>query len=186
MAKFVLIGGGARSGKSAFAFHYAKSLGARRVFLATAQAFDDEMASRIKRHQEERQGSFHTLEEPLDIARAVAKTDADVILIDCLTLWLSNLLLRGDDEAAVRAEVQNLVRSVSQRPRHTNVIIVSNEVGLGLVPETPLGRVFRDVAGWAHQALAAAADEVFFAAMGMVIRLAPGPVEALRPGQMPA
>lgn len=182
MGKFVLIGGGARSGKSGFALARALALPPRRVFLATAQAFDDEMALRIRRHQAERQDAFDTIEEPLELPDAIARANApEVILIDCLTLWLSNLLLRGDDEASVRRAVEHLTSAMTKRDPRTTILLVTNEVGMGIVPQTPLGRVFRDVAGWAHQRLTAEADEVHFAAMGMMLRLHPGPVEVSRP-----
>ena len=186
MGNLVLIGGGARSGKSTYALNYAQRCGSRRLFLATAQAFDDEMVARIGHHRAERTNTFTTVEEPLDLTGALANANAfDVVLVDCLTLWLSNLLLRGDDENTVRAEVQNLVACLARRPQTTTVILVTNEVGLGIVPEHPLGRLFRDVAGWTHQTLAGVADEVFFAAMGLVIRLLPAPLTAYRPGQLP-
>jgi adenosylcobinamide kinase/adenosylcobinamide-phosphate guanylyltransferase len=186
VGRVVLVGGGARSGKSAFAQAYAERLGARRVFVATGQAFDDEMKARIARHRAERGPAFETIEEPVALTAALDRArGADVVLVDCLTLWLSNLLLRGDDEPAVKAEIDALAAALSPRGSGPHVVLVTNEVGLGLVPETPLGRLFRDVAGWAHQRLAALADEVYLAAMGMVLRLVPAPVVAYRRGELP-
>jgi len=172
---FVLVGGGARSGKSRFALRHALALGARGLFVATAEASDDEMRVRIARHREERDARWRTLEAPLALALALDDAGAhDVILVDCLTLWLSNLLVRGAtaDEALARVDE---VRTTLAR-RRVPVVLVTNEVGLGLVPETPLGRTFRDVAGLAHQRLARDADQIFLAILGLVLRVRPGPV----------
>lgn len=168
----ILVGGGVRSGKSGFALRRALALGTRRAFIATAQPFDDEMRDRISRHQAERADDFVTIEEPLAVPERLAALDGvDVVLVDCLTLWLSNLLLRGDDERAVAAAVARLAEAVVARRFH--VVLVTNEVGMGIVPESALGRLFRDVAGRAHQELAACADEVYFAALGLVLQLKP-------------
>ena len=178
-ARFVFVGGGARSGKSRYALARAGALGRRRLFVATAEAFDDEMRARIGRHRQERGAAFDTLEEPLALPEATASDrDHDVIVIDCLTLWLSNLLMRKADLDAATGRVDALVDAL--RARRAHIVLVSNEVGMGLVPETPLGRLFRDLAGSAHQRLGAIADEVYLAAMGVVLRLAPGPVEMVR------
>jgi adenosylcobinamide kinase/adenosylcobinamide-phosphate guanylyltransferase len=172
----VLVGGGARSGKSAFALTHARRLGERRVFLATAQALDEEMDARIQRHRQERGAAFRTIEEPRDVPGALASLeDADVVVVDCLTLWLSNLLVAGATAADVHAQVDELCRVLERR--RFAALLVTNEVGMGLVPETPLGRLFRDLAGWTHQRLAASADEIYLAALGVVLRLHPGPVE---------
>ena len=172
----MLVGGGARSGKSAFALSYAQRLGERRAFVATAQAFDDEMSARIARHRDERGAAFHTVEEPLDLPGALLRLeDADVAVVDCLTLWLSNLLVAGTAPAAIHERVEALAAVLARRRFHT--LLVTNEVGMGLVPETPLGRAFRDLTGWAHQRLVRAADEIYFAALGMILRIHPGPVE---------
>ena len=150
----------------------AKRLGSRLLFLATAQAFDDEMSQRIIRHQQERGASFDTIEEPVAIRpRLQSLTQHDVVLIDCLTLWLSNLLLAGHAEADILGQVDELAAVLKLRARH--VIIVTNEVGMGIVPETPLGRVFRDLAGLAHQRISACADEVYLAVLGTVLRIKP-------------
>jgi adenosylcobinamide kinase/adenosylcobinamide-phosphate guanylyltransferase len=172
----VLVGGGARSGKSAFALSYARRLGERRVFLATGEALDDEMSARIRRHRAERGGAFLTVEEPRDLPGALARLeDADVVVVDCLTLWLSNLLVAGTAADEVRARIDDLAEVLARR--RFNALLVTNEVGMGIVPETALGRLFRDLAGWAHQRLAAAADEIYLAALGVVLRLHPAPVE---------
>jgi adenosylcobinamide kinase/adenosylcobinamide-phosphate guanylyltransferase len=181
---FVLVGGGARSGKSRFGLRRALELGRQGIFVATAEAFDDEMRARIARHREERDGRLRTVEAPLDLAGTLAAAfDADpaceVVLVDCLTLWLSNLLVKGStsDEALQRVED---LRAVLAR-RRVPVVLVTNEVGMGLVPETPLGRDFRDVAGLAHQRLARDADEVHVGVLGLMLRLRPGPVTAHDP-----
>jgi adenosylcobinamide kinase/adenosylcobinamide-phosphate guanylyltransferase len=182
MSRFALVGGGASSGKTAFALKLAMRRGERRVFVATAEAFDDEMRERIARHVAERGRDFETLEAPRDLERALARLgaerrDIDVVVIDCLTLWLSNLMLAELTQDAIAARVDALASVLSSYPFDT--ILVTNEVGMGLVPETPLGRAFRDVAGRAHQRLASTADEVFLAALGTVLRLRPGPVIAV-------
>jgi adenosylcobinamide kinase/adenosylcobinamide-phosphate guanylyltransferase len=167
-----------------FALEYARRLGNRRIFVATAQAFDGEMRDRIARHRDERGQDFTTVEEPLELGRVLRESgDVDVVLVDCLTLWLSNLLLRDSTVDDVEREVENVVTELKQRRCH--VVLVSNEVGLGIVPETTLGRIFRDIVGRVHQRLASEADEVYFAAMGTVLRLVPSPVVGFRPGEMP-
>lgn len=177
---FVLVGGGARSGKSRFALDRALALGRRGLhgaclFLATAEESDDEMRARIARHREERGARMRTVEAPLELPAAIdAAGDHDVVLVDCLTLWLSNLLVRGATGDEALGRVDELRASVARR--HVPVVLVTNEVGLGLVPETPLGRLFRDVAGLAHQRLARDADEIHIAVLGLVLRLRPAPV----------
>jgi adenosylcobinamide kinase/adenosylcobinamide-phosphate guanylyltransferase len=176
--RFILVGGGARSGKSDFALSLARRLGPRRLFIATAQAGDEEMRERIARHRQTRGDDFRTLEEPLAIVEAVQQADDhDVIVLDCLTFWLTNLLLAGREPDAVLHCVEALAEVLRRRAGHT--IVVTSEVGLGLVPETPLGRTFRDVAGRAHQRLAVLADEVYLGALGLMLRLKPGPVTAV-------
>jgi adenosylcobinamide kinase/adenosylcobinamide-phosphate guanylyltransferase len=184
MHKIILVGGGARSGKSRFALSYARALGPRRLFVATAEARDAEMDERIARHQAERGGEFATQEEPLHLARVLAEEHAaDVIVVDCLTLWLSNLLLRDTSPADIERHLEDVLAAIE--PRRQHVILVSNEVGFGIVPESALARSFRDIAGRAHQQIAAVADEVYLAAMGLLVRLVPEPVRTFRPGQVP-
>ncbi|WP_394845592.1 bifunctional adenosylcobinamide kinase/adenosylcobinamide-phosphate guanylyltransferase [Pendulispora brunnea] len=179
---FSLIGGGARSGKSAFALHRALQRGPKRLFIATAQAFDDEMRVRIDRHIAERGSDFTTLEAPHDLDEAIARVaqdPPDIAVIDCLTLWLSNLLLADAPHEAIERRVDALADALASASFHT--WLVTNEVGMGLVPETPLGRAFRDISGRAHQRLARSASEVYLAALGTVLRLRPGPVELADP-----
>jgi adenosylcobinamide kinase / adenosylcobinamide-phosphate guanylyltransferase len=179
-SRFALVGGGARSGKSAFALRLARRRGIRRLFGATAVAFDDEMRARISAHAKERGGDFSTLEAPNDLDAVMARLAADngaadVVVIDCATIWLSNVLLAGEAPNAIELRVERLASTLHAAPFQT--LLVTNEVGMGLVPETPLGRAFRDLAGRANQSLARVAGEVYFAALGTVIRLRPGPVE---------
>lgn len=174
--RVALIGGGVRSGKSAFALSLARSLGERRAFIATAEPFDDEMRARIDAHVRERGDAFATLEEPIALPERVAALSGavDVVVIDCLTLWLSNLLLRDEPEGRIQERIEALAAAVEAASPH--VVLVSNEVGMGVVPESRLGRVFRDVAGRAHQRLSRSAGELYVAVMGAILRLRPGPV----------
>jgi adenosylcobinamide kinase/adenosylcobinamide-phosphate guanylyltransferase len=174
-ARIILVGGGARSGKSRFALEYARRLGQRPVFVATAQGLDDEMRARIAQHQEERGATFTTVEAPLALPEALRELQGEVVVVDCLTLWLSNLLMAGLDAAAIDGRLEALEAALARRRFHA--LVVSNEVGMGVVPETPLGRLFRDLTGRAHQRLARAADEIYLAAMGIILRVHPGPVE---------
>ena len=163
---FVL--GGARSGKSRFAQARAEALVGDLLFVATAQAYDDEMADRIARHRADRGPRWTTLEAPLALPEAVAAQaePGRVVLVDCLTLWTTNLLLGDRDiPAATHALVAALAQAAGP------VILVANEVGLGIVPDNALARAFRDAAGTVNQAVAAAADEVQFVAAGLPLRL---------------
>jgi adenosylcobinamide kinase/adenosylcobinamide-phosphate guanylyltransferase len=177
----ILVGGGVRSGKSTFALARARSLGPRRAFIATAQAFDDEMRDRIARHRDERGTEFLTIEEPLALADAVTRlADIDVVVIDCLTLWLSNLLLAELPEPQILARVDDVVAALAHRRFHA--IVVTNEVGMGVVPESALGRAFRDLAGMTHQRFARQADEIDVAILGTVLRLKPAPIQLQHEG----
>jgi adenosylcobinamide kinase/adenosylcobinamide-phosphate guanylyltransferase len=169
----MLLLGGARSGKSTFAEQLASSHGGRIAYLATAQAYDDEMRERIVHHQADRPQEWRTVECPLDPAAAIRAHagEADCFLLDCLTLLVSNLLLtdRMTDEEIIRSATDDLL-TASQETR-TDLIIVSNEVGLGLVPEYPLGRRYRDVLGKVNQRLAAQSTHVYFLIAGIPIDL---------------
>ena len=175
MGRIVLITGGARSGKSAFAEQLARQSGSKLCYLATAQPLDVEMDERISRHQQRRGDIWQTVEAPLELSRALADNDGryDAILVDCLTLWLTNLLLDEepgkDSEERIAGEVQHLTATL--RGMQTPVIIVSNEVGMGIVPENRLARIFRDIAGQANQSVAAAADEAWLVASGIPLKL---------------
>jgi adenosylcobinamide kinase/adenosylcobinamide-phosphate guanylyltransferase len=163
-----LVLGGARSGKSQFAERLAHESGLTRVYLATATAGDDEMRTRIAHHRTQRGDGWRTVEEPLALIEALARESAAdrVVLVDCLTLWLSNLMFDGRD---VAHETQQLAEWLRATPHP--VLFVSNEVGLGLVPETPLGRDFRDAQGRLNQAVAAAVPNVVFIAAGLPLWL---------------
>jgi adenosylcobinamide kinase/adenosylcobinamide-phosphate guanylyltransferase len=172
--RIVFVGGGTRSGKSAFALSLARRLGERRLFLATARPGDDEMSERIRCHRRARGDDFQTIEEPLNVAETIRQhSNYEVVLLDCLTLWLSNLLLEGKEPDSILRHVEELAAVLARRSLHA--VVVSSEVGLGIVPETPLGRTFRDVAGLAHQRMSAVADEVYFAVLGTLLRIKPSP-----------
>ena len=163
--EIILITGGARSGKSKYAEQRAAALGPRRLYVATAEAKDDEMAQRIAAHQKRRGSAWRTVEEPMRLAETLVASNGrtDCALVDCLTLWLSNLILRGDE--SVEAKVENLVQTL---PRlDFSVVLVTNEVGAGIVPDNPLARRFRDLAGWTNQRMALAANEVVFMVAGI-------------------
>ncbi len=168
----VLVGGGVRSGKSGFAQKMAENLPGRRAYLATAEALDTEMEDRIARHQAARGESWHkTIEEPLELNAALqaAGSEFDIILVDCLTLWLSNLMGRGDSDAQILSTIDRLATTIDRIP--ATIILVTNEVGLGLVPEHPLSRRFRDLSGFTNQRLAAACQEVYFTVWGLPQKL---------------
>jgi adenosylcobinamide kinase/adenosylcobinamide-phosphate guanylyltransferase len=171
--ELVLILGGARSGKSSFAQRLAKKVGGDVLFLATAQAGDDEMAERIARHKASRPATWRTVEEPMELASVLqAKAaSADVIIVDCLTLWLSNLLLRegGASEMEVLGQVDTLLGVYEKGA--ASYIVVSGEVGLGLVPPYPLGRTYRDIMGWMNQKITKKADKVFLMIAGIPLEL---------------
>lgn len=163
---FVL--GGARSGKSRYAQTRAEALDGELVFVATGQAFDEEMAERIARHRDDRGPRWITVEAPIELAAAIRDESREdrVLLIDCLTLWTSNLLLAERDIPAATTE---LVASIHEAAGP--LILVANEVGLGIVPDNALARRFRDEAGRVNQRVAAAVDGVMFVAAGLPLKL---------------
>ena len=169
----LLVIGGARSGKSDFAEERVKEFGCqygqRLVYIATAEAIDDEMAARIARHQERRGPEWHTVNAPLELARALEQTDGKgPCLIDCLTIWLSNLMLAElNTEPATGALLAALAK------RSDPVILVTNEVGSGIVPENALARRFRDEAGRLNQIVAQAVDEVYICISGIPVKIKP-------------
>ncbi len=168
----VLVGGGVRSGKSSFAQKMAETMPGRRAYLATAEALDLEMEKRIAKHQAERDDRWHkTIEEPLELTASLQATssDFDIILVDCLTLWLSNLMGRDDSDELIFKTIDTLAENINRLP--ATVILVTNEVGLGLVPEHPLSRRFRDLSGFANQRLAKACQEVYFTVWGLPQKL---------------
>lgn len=166
----LLILGGARSGKS----HLAQDIAARRwlrpVYLATAEILDDEMAARVHLHRKARAQHWRCVEEPMEIAKIIRRgvPGMDGILVDCLTIWLSNVLLKEGRGAFARRR-DELVKALRQTRQ--DVILVANEVGMGVVPDNELGRTFRDLAGWLNQAVAKEADTVVFVAAGLPLVL---------------
>jgi len=164
--QIILITGGARSGKSKYAEQRASELGERRLYVATAEAKDQEMAQRIVEHRQRRGNQWVTVEEPVDLAAALAARHGqiDCALVDCLTLWFSNLLI-GYDGKYAENKVEELVTILPRLDFH--VVLVTNEVGWGIVPDNALARQFRDLAGWANQRIAAIADEVVLTVAGI-------------------
>lgn len=176
MAKIILITGGARSGKSRHAQAMAETLPGPRLFVATSPVIDDEMHQRIARHQTDRQGQgWRTVEEELRPAAALAgNPEAAVVLLDCLTLWISNLLFAAEEpEYFTEAMIAELAAELLAAARHHpgTVFIVTNEVGLGIVPENPLARRYRDLVGRCNQTIAAGADRVDLVTCGIPLTL---------------
>ena len=176
--KLIFITGGARSGKSTFAERMAISLGESVAYLATAQPLDEEMTFRIKKHREKRLNTWETYEEPIEVSELVSRLglEKEVILIDCLTLLTSNLLLREEDkiedpecQEEILLEIKKLAEISFKVP--AQVIIVSNEVGMGLIPDNTLGRVYRDILGRANSIIADKADEVFIMVSGIPLKI---------------
>ncbi len=172
MGKVVFITGGARSGKSGFGLSLAEKQGGRLVYIATAQARDPEMAERIRRHKEARGAAWESVEEPENIAEALLSIGGGTVIIDCLTLWLSNLLEKNgsdgfEDVASARAD------SLAGALRNFRgvAIVVSNELGSGIVPADASARAFRDAAGRVNQIIARAADEAYVVVSGLPVRL---------------
>lgn len=168
----LLVLGGARSGKSCYAQALVERARSNWLFIATAQAGDAEMAARIARHRADRGPGWETIEEPLELSATLRKCDLPgrAVLVDCITLWLSNLMFSGRDPAH---EVAELVEEIGRFG--APLVFVSNEVGLGIVPETELGRGFRDWQGRANQEIARACDAVVFLAAGLPTLLKPAP-----------
>lgn len=167
-----LVLGGARSGKSRHAQALAQASGLPVCYVATAEAGDAEMAARIARHRAERPAAWRTLEETLHLDAAIAAAGAGCVLVDCLTLWLSNWLCRDDRDgyAAARAALLAAARAAAGDPGR-QLILVANEVGLGVIPMGELSRRFVDEAGWLNQELAGLADAVVFLAAGLPLHM---------------
>jgi len=162
-----LVTGGARSGKSAWALAQASALPGRRVLLATAEARDEEMRHRILRHQQERGDEWETVETPLEVPECLRslRTRSEVVLLDCLTMWVSNLMETGHDPLEAFARL----RQELQTPSRSDVFLVTNEVGLGIVPENAMARQFRDLAGSLNQEVAAVANRVVLVVSGIPV-----------------
>jgi len=178
MAKIFLITGGARSGKSSYALDLAESLSDNRVFIATCPTIDSEMTDRIQRHQEEREGrGWTTVESPMNLTSLFGGRikEFDLVLIDCLTLWVNNLLFDHDrkndplTDAKVRMYCNELINKV--KPLNVTLICVTNEVGLGIVPDNHLARRYRDLVGTVNQAIGKAADQVTLVSCGIPLHI---------------
>lgn len=169
MTRHCLVLGGARSGKTAFAERLALHAGSHPAYLATADILDEEMRERVSSHQASRGQRFTTIEEPTELPRAILRAgdNHDVILVDCLTLWITNLLIANKD---VSSAVSELCATLMEF-RAAKVVLVSNEVGLGIVPDNAMARTFRDLAGSAHQRLAEICDDVYFVAAGLPLTM---------------
>ncbi|NQT85601.1 bifunctional adenosylcobinamide kinase/adenosylcobinamide-phosphate guanylyltransferase [bacterium] len=177
MARVILVTGGSRSGKSAYARALAESLSARRAFVATAPITDDEMRQRILRHQRERSDAdWRTLEAPVDLVGALEQARAfDVVLVDCLTLWVNNLMYEAGRNVEEDEIAEAVGRVLAACAAHAGtVVFVTNEVGMSIVPENALARRYRDLVGRCNQTLAAGADAVTLVACGIPLHLKEG------------
>ena len=170
MINVIYVTGGARSGKSSFALRLASRY-EKKVFLATAEPFDDEMKSRIGKHREERGDQFITIEEPLYPEQALLNLPpgSEVVLLDCLTVWAGNLMHCFEDEGEINNRIDCLLEVLRQPP--CDIILVSNEVGMGIVPENAMARRFRDIAGIVNQKVASRATEAYLLCSGLPVRL---------------
>jgi adenosylcobinamide kinase/adenosylcobinamide-phosphate guanylyltransferase len=170
--KLVFITGGARSGKSSFALKEASSVPGRKVFIATAEAIDSEMKERIERHRRDRGPGWETCEEPLHLSRAIEEMSEryDVLVLDCLTIWLSNVILAGSD---AEREIEELVCTIERFAGNSPAMlfIVSNEVGMGIVPDNEIARKFRDFAGRLNQKVAEVSAEVYWTVAGLPVKI---------------
>ncbi|MCO6185785.1 bifunctional adenosylcobinamide kinase/adenosylcobinamide-phosphate guanylyltransferase [Rhizobium sp. L1K21] len=168
MSRVTLVLGGARSGKSAFAEQLAVQSGQALHYIATGQAWDDEMRERIATHRQRRGGLWTTHEAPVELSAAIASLDNanNTILVDCLTLWVTNLMMGESDMDAAFEALLNQLSGV-----RAHIIFVSNEVGMGIVPENAMARQFRDLAGSLHQKIAAQAEAVYLVAAGLPLKL---------------
>ena len=169
--KIIFITGGCRSGKSRYALDYANRHFSKKLYLATCQVLDEEMAQRVEEHRKMRGPEWQTIEEPLEIVEKLEDCwdQADVILLDCMTLWLSNLLRKWDKDSKIMAEVERLVDHIKYSA--IPLIIVSNEVGMGIVPRDALSRRFRDLSGTMNQRIAETANTMILMISGIPIFL---------------
>lgn len=167
--KIVFVIGGARSGKSAFTLKAASSILGEKAYIATAEALDTEMEERIKKHKDQRGEDWTTFEEPLRLANAIEEISGrySVIIVDCLTLWLSNIMHGTLD---VEGQIKDLVSKLTSH-RSSVLYLVSNEVGMGIVPDSELARRFRDMAGMLNQRVAEIADEVYLVTAGIPLKI---------------
>lgn len=171
--RLVLVTGGARSGKSGLAIDIAEKSGGWPVYIATATAGDPEMAERIKKHRRERGSSWTTIEEPLDLRRVLAAMTRgeNAVVLDCLTLWLTNIMMEDEEDFELAADILSRELAKKLRELGGTVVVVSNEVGMGLVPDNQLARRFRDMAGQVNNLFARTADEVYLVVSGLPVKL---------------
>ena len=160
MRKVLFIIGGCRSGKSSHALNLANQIPGHKIFIATCMPHDKEMEERVLLHKKQRSRAWTTLEVPVRLPEEISKNSQkeNVILVDCLTLWISNLILENNDQENIDGHIRKLVRSLEKA--QCPIILVSNEVGTGIVPENRLARRFRDIAGFTNQKVAACADKL--------------------------
>jgi adenosyl cobinamide kinase/adenosyl cobinamide phosphate guanylyltransferase len=169
-----LLTGGARAGKSAMSVRLAEHSGLPVVFIATAEALDDDMRARIERHRAERPRGWTTIEEPLELERALAEAPENTAaIVDCLTLWVSNLLLKGEADDDIVGRARNAAATAARREAPT--LVVTNEVGSGVHPASELGRRYRDLLGWVNAIWSSAATDAFLVVAGRSIRLQDAP-----------
>ena len=172
--RMIFITGGCRSGKSRFALDYVNQHFSKKLYLATCEALDEEMAQRIEHHKKMRGPEWKTIEESIAIVNEIKECSdkVEVILLDCITLWLSNLLIKWKSESRMTDEIDRFVDVIQQS--QTSLIIVSNEVGMGIVPADPLSRRFRDLSGMTNQRIAEVVDKVIYMVSGIPIFLKGG------------
>lgn len=171
MKETILVIGGCRSGKSSHALYLAEQIPGQKIFIATCTPQDKEMAQRVLRHRQQRGSAWKTLEVPLLISETINKHSlkGNVILIDCLTLWINNLIMDEEDPTKINTQIRNLTQSIEKA--ECPVILVSNEVGTGIVPDNKLARLFRDITGFANQKVAACVDRVIWMVAGIPVKI---------------
>ena len=171
MKETIFVIGGCRSGKSSHALHLAEQIPGQKIFIATCMPQDKEMEQRVLHHQQQRSSAWETIEVPFFLPEAIHKngTDGHVILVDCLTLWINNLILDNDKPENIDNHIQKLTQSIEKA--ECPVILVSNEVGTGIVPENELARLFRDITGFANQKVAACVDQVIWMVAGIPVKI---------------
>ena len=172
MKKTILVIGGCRSGKSRQALEQAEKISAsKKIFIATCMPLDDEMKDRINRHKKERDKSWKTVEAPVELSAAISENsrEGDIILVDCLTLWINNLLMETEDPDIIHQHILKLILTLKEVK--CPIILVSNEVGAGIVPENRLARQYRDLAGFTNQKVAQGADRVIWMVAGIPVSI---------------
>lgn len=172
MSKTIFITGAVKSGKSSLAVELAQKSGREVVFLATCEPLDEEMHQRVKKHQDDRPSHWGTLEEEIDIVSVLDGIgDNKIVILDCITLWLTNLLMKDLSDTEIYSEVDRLIDCIGSLNPNITLIIVSNEVGWGIVPENKMARLFRDIVGISHQKIAAVSDEVYMTVAGIKMKI---------------